>query len=287
MGVVERLLGFALIRLAQGVVEVAGEDGFGYLGDLRDLAHVLEQVVEFLLLAFQLLLELPAFAVVGQGLAATFVEVFHPFADLFLGIGEVAGLGAHFAHLLSEFVGGFLAEILLQVLEILLGPGAGGEGLRGLALLQVLLGATDVLARLLELFARLGHFGAVPGFVHPLLELIQILAEALLLLAKALELLAELLLLLLGLGLLERGLDVLDALVEVLLPLGEFTKAVQDLELLASLGILLILVDSLALRLVALLLLLHLHLAELALLAALATAAALLPVALTVHLKLT
>ena len=286
MGVLQLFLRAFLIRPTQGVIEMAVKDWLRDLGDIRNIAHFLFQLLQSFLLKLQLLLQFLTFAVVAQGLALVLIEVLHALANALLSLGELARAGSHLPHFLLKLVRGFLAKFLFQLLQTLLGAVSRGERLGRLPLLEVLLRPADILTNLLQLLAGLGHLVAVFRLLHPLLKFVHILAQLPLLLLQPLQLLAKLFLLLRGVRLLKRGLQFLDLLVQILLPLRQLAQPVQDLKLLAFLRVVLLLIDRLPLGFIAILLGLHLQLIELPLLTLLAALFALLLLLLLRDLKL-
>ncbi len=157
--------------------------------------------------------------------------------DLLLVLVEVAGLGAHLVHLLGELVGGLLAELLADVVQLLAGAGALGDRLGQPALLERLRGLAEVLAALFDLLARLGHPLLVLLLLHALAQLVGVAEDLPLLVAEPFELPLDLGAGLGRLGRLEGRLELLEPLVEVPLALGQLAEAVEDLPVLGLLAL--------------------------------------------------
>ena len=232
--------GVLLAEVAECVVELAGEKGFGAFGLLGEIGGALDEIGEAGLLGGELLQDLLAVGGAGEGLLALVgvVLLVVEFAfDFLLGAGEVAGFGAEFAGGLVEGIGVLAAEFLAHFLELALGAGSGSEGLGDLTLTGGLGGLLHLLSGLLELLTLLGVGGRVLRTFHPLLEFVGVGQVLALFLLETLQFALEFLLLLFVRGL-EGGLQFLETLVHLLLTTGEFLQAVDGLLLLALLFLL-------------------------------------------------
>ena len=268
---VEVAVEIILTRLAQRVVELFGQQRFGRLRLLGDLPHVLREVGQRALLLRELRLQLLPLAGLRQAPPLGFPDGLQLLRDVLLILRQLPRLVAHLAHLFGELLGILFAELIAQLLQLPLRARAGAEGLRGLAVVELLRRLLRLVAGLVELLARVGHRGLVLLLFHALLQFVDVLDHFLLLLAQALEPPLHLLALGLGLGLLHGGLQLLHLFIDVLLPAREFAQAVQHLQLLLLAGIL-GLRAGLFLRLVPILRLLEIKLVDLALRARLALA---------------
>ena len=151
------------------------------------------------------------------------------FGELFLILVQLLRLVAHLGHFLRESVGGSLAELFAQVVELPAGPGPFGEGLRDAPFFECLGGLTDMLAALVDLLAGVGHPVSILFALHPFAELVGIAEDLLLLIPEPLELSLDLLARPAGLGGLEGRLQLFEPLVHVVLPLGQLAQAIEDL----------------------------------------------------------
>ena len=235
-----------LVRLADGVEEVLGQERLGFLGVLDRVAHPVEELVELLPLLFELLAGLLALLGVAERLPGAAVPGVELLGELVLVLVEPPRLVAHLGHFLGEPVRGVLAELLAEVVQLPAGAGAFGDGLGEPAFLERLGGLADVFAALLDLLAGVGHAVAVLLALHPLAELVGVAEDLLLLVAEPLELPLELGACLRVLGGFEGRLDLLEAIVQVALPLGQLAEAVEHLPVLALLAFLLRLLFLLA-----------------------------------------
>ena len=228
------------------------------------------------------LLELALIAERAEGLLPVLLN---GLVQLTLRVVELARILTHLAHNIGEFVGGLFLIILLDLVEVLAGARAGVGGLRKLLLLKVAGGLLHLLAGLLELLARLGKL-IVLAAIHPLLNLVEIVDEVALLVLQALEFALDAFALGLVPGVEQGNLQFLQPLVQVRLTPREFLEAVEGLQLLGALALLLGLLFlplGLALQLVIVLRVLHVELVKLAL-GAVAVAATLLLLALLLGL---
>ena len=198
---------------------------------------------------------------------------------------ELSRFLSHLAHNIGEFVGGLFLIVLLDLIKVPAGTRAGVGGLRKLLLLKVASGLLHLLAGLLELLARLGKL-IVLAAIHPLLNLVEIVDEVALLVLKPLEFALDAFALGLVSSVEQGNLQFLQPLVKVRLTPREFLEAVEGLQLLGALALLLGLLSlplGLALQLVIVLRVLHVELVKLAL-GAVAVAATLLLLALLLGL---
>ena len=216
-----------------------GQQRLGLLGLAHGASHPLDEILQLLPLLFQLLLDLLAIGGVAEGLAGAVLPGVEFLGEAVLVLVELPGLVPHLGQVVGELVGRLLAEVVPDVVELLAGPGALGQRLRHAALLQRLGGLADVVSRLLDLLAGLGHAFAVLLVLHPLLQLVGVAEDLLLLFAEPLELPLDLLLRRLVLRRLEGRLQLLQTFVQVGLALGQLLEAADDLPRLALLLLLL------------------------------------------------
>jgi len=133
---VEGLVGLLLMRLADGVVELLGEEGFGGLGLLDGLLHVVEEFLEVLALLSQVARDLLTLVCLGVAEAGVLlllgglggVEVGQAVGEVLLFFLQVAGVFAHFGHGVVELAGGSFADFFLELVELLGGALTGGGG---------------------------------------------------------------------------------------------------------------------------------------------------------------
>ena len=246
---------------------------------------MLQQVLKLSLLRLghvERLLELALIAERAEGLLPVLLN---GLVQLTLRVVELARFLSHLAHGIGKFIGGLFLIVLLDFIKVPAGARAGVGGLRKLLLLKVAGGLLHLLAGLLELLARLGKL-IVLAAIHPLLNLVEVVDEVALLVLKPLEFALDTLALGLVPGVEQGNLQFLQALVQIRLPPREFLEAVERLQLLSALALLLGLLSlplGLALQLVIVLRVLHVELIKLAL-GAVAVAATLLLLALLLGL---
>ena len=137
--------------------------------------------------------------------------------------------------MLRELARAVAAEILLGLLQVLVGARARGEGLGDLVLRELVAGLAHVFARLIQLLAGLVGLLAGLHLVKALAGLVEVVQHAALLVLEALEFALEFVALLLILGGGEGGLQFLEALVQVLLAAGEVVEAAFGVHLIAQL----------------------------------------------------
>ena len=191
--------------------------------------HLIEKFVEALLLLFEPLGDLLAFSGVAQRGLGAILGGFELLGELFLILVQTPRLVAHLGHFLRESVGGSLAELFAQVVELPAGSGPFGEGLRDAPFFECLGGLTDVLAALVDLLACVGHSVSILFALHPFSQLVGIAEDLLLLISQPLELSLDFLASLRRLGGLEGRLQLFEPIIHVVLPLRELAKAIEDL----------------------------------------------------------
>ena len=126
---VERVVRLALAVLAERFVKLLREQRLDRLGLLGNPAHAVEQVGEAGSLLLELVGQFLALAGVRERLLFGLAKRFHLLANLLLLLGDLPRLIAHLAHLLGELAGVLFAEIVAQLLQILLGARAGSQRL--------------------------------------------------------------------------------------------------------------------------------------------------------------
>ena len=239
LGLLQGLGDRLLVRLADGVEEVLGQQRLGLLGLAHGASHPLDEVVQLLLLLFQLLLDLLAIGGVAEGPLGLSFQASSFSERRSLVLVELLGLVAHLGQVVGELAGRLLAELVPDVVQLLAGSGTLGERLRARGLARAPRTPGGRVRALLDLLAGLGHAFAVLFVLHPLLQLVDVAEDLLLLFAEPLELPLDLLLGRLVLGGFEGRLQLLQALVQVGLALGQFLEAADDLPRLALLLLLL------------------------------------------------
>jgi hypothetical protein len=134
---VEGLVGLLLAGLADGVVELLGEQRLGRLGFLDRLLHAVEELFEILTLFAEVAGDL--LPLTGGGVAETGVlrmlsgllwrvEIGQAIGEVLLLLLQLAGVLAHLGHRVVELAGGGLAHLFLELVELLGGALAGGGG---------------------------------------------------------------------------------------------------------------------------------------------------------------
>ena len=231
-------LGLILGEVAEGIVELSGDEGFGGFCGLGELGGAFDEVGIAVLLFRDAAGQVFVGCRCGQGGAGRLVGGLDFPVDSLLLSGEFAGLGAHFAEVFGEFAGGFSPELVAGIFELAFGAGTGGEGLGDGSLAGGFGGALHVLAGLVELALLFAGAGLVFGALHALLEFVHVGEHALLFLLKSFQTAPDFLAIGLCPGLLQGSLELLELFVDVLLPAGEFLEPIDDLKLFAALGIL-------------------------------------------------
>ena len=229
LGGFERIGDLLFVRLSDRIVEILGQERLGFLGILHGVSHLVEKLVEVLLLLFESLGDLLAFAGVAKRGLRAILGGLKLFGELFLILVETPRLVAHLGHFLRESVGRSLAQLFAQVIELPAGSRPFGEGLRNAPFLECLGGLTDVLAALVNLLACVGHAVAILFALHPFPELVGIAEDLLLLFPQPLELSLDFLACGLRLGGLEGRLQLFEPIIHVVLPLGELAQAIENL----------------------------------------------------------
>ena len=166
-------------------------------------------------------------------------EIVELAGKILFGLDQLLSLVLHVAQLLLEFLRRLTLEFFPQVVEFALGTRSLGSCLGYHLLLDRFAGPLDVLASLLQLLPLLGHAFLVLRLFHSLLQFFGIAQNLFLLLPQSFELLLGFCLFFCSFGGFQCGLQLLDSLVEVFLPLGQLTKAIQNLPILAGLLLLL------------------------------------------------
>ncbi len=234
-GLVNGLGNPLLIGLADGIKQILGQQGFGFLGLAHGVPHVLDEPVQLLALLFQRLLDLLAVGGVAEARAGVILPGVELLGQAVLALIELPGLVAHRGQVIGELVRRPLAQVVPDLVELLAGPGPLGQRLRHAALLERIGGLANPVARVLNLLAGVGHAVAVLFVLHSLLQLVGVAEDLLLLFTEALELSLDFLPGRLVLRGLERRLQLLQALVQVGLALGQFLEAAENLPGLALL----------------------------------------------------
>ena len=97
-GLLDRVGDLLLVGLADGVEQVLGQEGFGFLGIADGPAHLIDELVQLLLLLFQRLLDLLAIGRAAQGLAGAVLPGIEFLGESALGLVKLFGLVAHCGH---------------------------------------------------------------------------------------------------------------------------------------------------------------------------------------------
>ena len=198
----ERLLGVLPAGVTNRLVQFFRQQRLGLLGLFDRFTHPLEQILDVLPLPVDLFGHLFAILRTAQrfGFFRGLVQLGQLLAQLLLLLVQLAGLPAHFAHLLRELARGAFLELVAQLAQFALRPRALGGGPRYLACLERLGRSPDVFANLVELLPLLRHPLLILRPLHPLLQFFGVAENLLLFVAEPLEPPLDVLLFLLRLG---------------------------------------------------------------------------------------
>ena len=192
--------------LAKRIVELLGQERFRRFGAFTHVAHLGEQIGQRAALLLNLVHERLGLARVAQSLALRIGALLDALADFFLALRQLPRLVPHRAHFLGELVGVLLAKIIAELLQIALGPRAGGQRLRNGLFVQSLGGLLHLRSGLIKLLPGVGHAGLVFRPVHALAQFIHVREQVALFVAQAFEFIANVLALRLSLRFLKRRL---------------------------------------------------------------------------------
>ena len=126
---IERFVRVALVGLAERVVKLLRQQGFGVLGLLGDAAHFVEEVGQPALLLRQLTGQFLPFLRVAQRFVLRVGERFEFLGQLLLFLREFPGIAAHLAHIVGKPIRALFAKILGELLQLALRACAGTERL--------------------------------------------------------------------------------------------------------------------------------------------------------------
>jgi hypothetical protein len=188
LGGFQRVGDLLFVRLSDGVVEIFGQERLGFLSILDRVFHLIEKLIEVLLLLIESLGGFFAFPGVAKRRLRTILGGFELLGELFLILVQMPRLVAHLGHFLRESVRGSLAKFFAQVIKLPAGPCPFGQGLRDSPFFECLGGLTDMLAALVDLLACVSHPVAILFALHPFPELVGIAQDLLLLISQPLEL---------------------------------------------------------------------------------------------------
>jgi hypothetical protein len=127
-----------VVRLANRIVQVLGQERLGFLGSFHGGSHLLKQFVEVLLLLIEALGDLFALARVAQRRRRAILDGLELLGEFFLVFIEAPRLVAHLGHFLRESVRRPFAQIFTQVVELPARSCPFGERLRDAPLLECL-----------------------------------------------------------------------------------------------------------------------------------------------------
>jgi hypothetical protein len=116
-------------------MQLAGDERLGLLGVLGRLLHLTEQPAELFALLAETVGDLLALAGVAELAMFGLVELLELIRQLLLSLIELARFVAHAVHVFRELAGGAFAEVVAELVEILGGARAGGDGVGDHALL--------------------------------------------------------------------------------------------------------------------------------------------------------
>lgn len=192
--------------------------------------------------------------------------------ELLLFLIELTGIIAKLVYRIGELPGGFPAELITKLVELLAGACPGSGCIRDTLLIQRFGCLPHLLTRLFQLLHGVSHPFLIFRLIHAISKLIGIAKLLLLLIAEPCKLPFELFALLLLPSLLQSGLNLAHLAVEILLALRQFSQAIEHLSRLPLgriLVLLLLLLRRLSirlpLRLIAILFLFEIKIVQLAL----------------------
>ena len=123
---IERFLGVALGRFAQGIIKLPGKERLGGLSFFGNIAHPVEKVGESRLLFGKLFAEVFLLIGIAEALLLRVSHLFKLLADVFLIFRELPRIVSHLVHLFTELRRVLLAHVIAQVLKLALRARAGG-----------------------------------------------------------------------------------------------------------------------------------------------------------------
>lgn len=280
---IQRLVRLLLSRLPNGVIQLLGKQRFRRFCFLDRLAHILHQLIQLRLLLLKILHDLLPFATVTKrrslrrlarllrvGLRILLRPTWRGkigqlLRKLLLLRIQLTRIVAKLVHRICKLSRCFLAELIAKIVELLTRSRPGGRGIRYALLIECFRCLAHFIARLLELLARFRHSLLVFRLIHSIAQRIGVPQLLLLLVAQTGQLALKVFALSLFACLLQCRLDLTHLAIEIFLPLRQFTQAIEHLACFTLGGVLvrLLLGGCVALRFVAVLLLLKVKLIEL------------------------